>query len=227
MSRKTKVKIFIMALISAHVALIAVWIGTETFHHTQNQPQTLPPLSTELKPSDDRIVDVITTALWNDTAEHYKVEIRTEDNENFRQHLRNIGAQRGWFTHESDQSAIKIVVPEHELHQLAEIQADPTGWIKKNTNPGAPSIGPSGPDLVNVRIAIHNQRASFFFLRVTGVTALVLVVAILWPLLHLIDGLKGHDERDHEEGRIAPGSAQSDNLNEETKGEMTTKTSSE
>ena len=175
MDRKDRAEMVMTALMCAALAFMAGWGAAETYTKSRAQPETLAPAGQELRPSDDGIAEAVTTALWADPGERHTLRVHPENNENFRQRLWNIGAQRGWFTHQSERDTVRMVVPEHELPQVAEIKKDPIGWIKENTDLHAPAVGPSGPDLVNVSITIHNHWGSSLRPRLASVSMLALL----------------------------------------------------
>ena len=181
-----------VSLLYTLTSLGMTWGAWELYQNVQNPNTTLTPPASGIKASDDNIVLVMATALQPHSPEQYNVKIHWAENDNFRSHLRNIGAQRGWFTHESHSDTVRMVVPATELGQVADIQADPVKWVQQNANPSSPAVGPSSLDLRNVVIHIHSLNdilylqiitaSALFILPLVGACALITAaVALLKP----------------------------------------------
>lgn len=179
LSPKTYVCMGILLCIIGALALTA----TSLYWNAGRNPEpTLQAPEHKIAPSPNYLTSILATALQEEPIKSniYRLEIPAEEHERFRMHFKNAGARRGWYTHSPNPIGMRIVLPEQELGQLDEIQADPMGWIEREASRTGPAVGPSSLDLTNATVRIYKTdlrvKQNLFL---AGGIAMCLIISVL------------------------------------------------
>ena len=162
----------LMALLIAAGLALFVWHLVIHPDPQLDHPGPLPPAPTEgLAP-----LVAVANLHDDDTAVVFTAEVHQRDRKHFRRHLEHIAIRRGWYPHRAGREQ-SLVVPEAGLHLLHEMERDPIGWVRRQSeHEPTPSARPVDKGrLVNVvvRINVRNLSGS---LRATAIALWVISV---------------------------------------------------
>ena len=175
--------------------------GTYMAFKQVTRPGDLPPPTTRLAPSPENLGAVMAVGQSGRTALiQMVITIPNQDADHFREHLDNAAVQRGWFVYHHSPRASGIIMPAEELPALNDLEANPIGWVTRETARPRTAKGPSTLNLVQVRLIIDStesiQHALWLILTVLGVCATIMM-AIFTPM--------GYSEAWSERHKAVPG----------------------
>ena len=186
LSPKTYVGTGIMLCIIAAVAVTAAYLY---WNADRNLEPTLEPPERSVATSTEDLISMLAKAFQEGPIKSnvHRLKVPIEEHPNFRLHLENAGARRGWYTHSPTWTGMSIVLPEEELRYLEELQDDPMGWVRREAVKRGPAVGPSSLNLTNATVRIRKTDLRLkenlallggislcVFLSVTGITMLVM-----------------------------------------------------
>ena len=124
-----------------------------------NADMITPPAAT-IPLSPDHITPMtVATALRHQQEVTHKVKVAAtvEDFQDFKAHMNNIAAKRGWLLHASTDYQAKMVMPQAQLHILDGIETNAQQWFDQQENTKlTPYIQPDS-SLVNVRLQLDSH----------------------------------------------------------------------
>ena len=139
----------------AILVLIAPAFGYGVYHFSVVTPslnQNLSTPTTVHQPISDNLALLTATALQYRGNSQINKTVNVPDYErtNFKAHLTNAGAQRGWLVQPTDQGDLTIVMPRNHLQILDEMILNPITWVTKRPRSIPTKNGPT--DLITVNL---------------------------------------------------------------------------
>ena len=162
----------------AYTLMLAICAaGFLALHHQYNSAEPVLPEPGPRPgiPTDNLDLVLATAALHGrgQSSETVRVSVPREERDLFREHLKNIAPQRGWFISDLDLYGMTIVMPTQDLAVLEDIRTDPIRWAISNINPGAEAAGPASTDLTKVRLQIGKIRPVSWYIQIASMTMLL------------------------------------------------------
>ena len=151
----------VIGIILCAAAGLAILAGVLYWNAGRLLETPLQPPQHSVTTSTENLTIMLAIALQQQhaTTNRYPVRVHSQERVNFRMHFENAAARRGWYAHSTTDFQIRIVLPEEELRYLEELQDDPIGWIRQESNKTGPAKGPTSLKLTNA--SIHIYRANF------------------------------------------------------------------
>ena len=151
----------VIGIILCAAAGLAILAGVLYWNADRVLETPLQPPQHSVTTSTENLTIMLAKALQQQhaTTNRYPIRVRKQERVSFRMHFENAAARQGWYAHGTTDFQIRIVLPEEELRYLEELQDDPIGWIRQESNKTGPAKGPTSLKLTNA--SIHINQANF------------------------------------------------------------------
>ena len=95
--------------------------------------KTLSPPVTQVQASSDHLALLVATAhqYRNEQPPEKEVSLNRSDLEDFKAHISNAGAQRGWLVQEQTHNTMLLTMPGKDLVELDNMAQDPLTWVSR------------------------------------------------------------------------------------------------
>ena len=120
----------------------------------------------------------------DDTALRFSASVHGRDRRNFRRHLSNIATLNGWYPHDRGRCQA-LVVPEADLPMLLEMEADPVGWVQRQSPEATSTRTFQEAELLNASVCVRGNLRS----GALRVLAIFLWVVAIFPALGVLVNL--------------------------------------
>ena len=173
MSQRTIMKKTALAglLVTLFLPLIFLYTTREMNHKINSFEKVLSPPEKITQPSGEHLPLLVATALQhkNGSPAERTIRVANSNRRDFKLHLSNAGAQRGWLVQTQDYNMVDITMPKRDISVLDEMAQDPIAWVSQKHRPSQYS-GTTTPDVVTVPLSIDNtSKAAHFFLYLAAV----------------------------------------------------------
>ena len=120
-----------------------------------------------------------------------EVSLNRSDLRDFRSHISNAGAQRGWLVQEQNHNTMLLTMPEKDLVELDNMTRDPLAWVSRpHSRKPATSASPpvvniilrtTGSDTRNYHILRAATSAAFIGILLALATGVTLLLSMAEP----------------------------------------------
>ena len=114
----------------------------------------------------------------DDTALKFSASVHGRDRRNLRRHLLNIATLNGWYSHHRGRCQVRVV-PEADLPVLLDMEADPIGWVQRQSAGTTSTRTFQEAELLNLSVCVRGNLRS----GALQVLAIFLWVVAIFPAL--------------------------------------------
>ena len=182
-------KTLAMALAVCICITIAATGGVLQAYQNLATDPTLPPPGIPATPAPEHLALVLETASASadNPPLRRQVRIRSADNHRLRENLTVIAQGKGWFAHNSTWWTIQLVLPVSDLHEMEDLAANPTGWVRNHHTTRGNPRGPANTDLVNIQLDITSYHGNL--MPWAPILVAAMVSAIFFTALTMVMGI--------------------------------------